>query len=77
MRSSNPLDNKSYVTCRWHVRLDVSGVGSVANLAKVSVLVTDPEPLLTELVCDLTGVFGVIRVFRDDGTGGYPGQTRW
>jgi hypothetical protein len=36
-----------YVTCRWHVRLDVSGIGPVANLLKVSVLSTDPEPLLT------------------------------
>jgi hypothetical protein len=35
-----------FVTCRWHVRLDVSGVGSVANLSKVSVLIADPEPLL-------------------------------
>jgi hypothetical protein len=35
------------VTCRWHVRLDVSGIGSVAKLLEVSVLSTDPEPLLT------------------------------
>jgi hypothetical protein len=37
----------SFVTCRWHVRLDVSGFGRVADSAEVSVLVTDPEPLLT------------------------------
>jgi hypothetical protein len=36
-----------FVTCRWHVRLDVSGIGSVAKLLEVSVLSTDPEPLLT------------------------------
>jgi hypothetical protein len=35
------------VTCRWHVRLDVSWVGSVANSAKVTVLRSDPEPLLS------------------------------
>jgi hypothetical protein len=34
------------VTCRWHARLDVSGVLSVANSAKVTILCTDPEPLL-------------------------------
>jgi hypothetical protein len=35
------------VTCRWHVRLDVSWIGSVANSAKVTVLRSDPEPLLS------------------------------
>jgi hypothetical protein len=35
------------VTCRWHVRLDVSRIGSVAKLLEVSVLGTDPEPLMT------------------------------
>jgi hypothetical protein len=34
------------VTCRWHARLDVSWVGAVANSAQVTVLCTDPEPLL-------------------------------
>jgi hypothetical protein len=34
------------VTCRWHARLDVSWVGSVANSAKVTILCSDPEPLL-------------------------------
>jgi hypothetical protein len=35
------------VTCRWHVRLDVSWVGSVANSAEVTVLRSDPKPLLS------------------------------
>jgi hypothetical protein len=35
-----------YVTCRWHARLDVSWVLSVANSVKVTILCTDPEPLL-------------------------------
>jgi ankyrin repeat protein len=34
------------VTCRWHVLLDVSWVGSVANSAEMSVLRSDPKPLL-------------------------------
>jgi hypothetical protein len=38
---------RGIVTCRWHGRLDVSGVWSVANLSETSVLSTDPEPLLT------------------------------
>jgi hypothetical protein len=37
----------SGVTCRWHVLLDVSGIGTVASLSKVSVLTVYPEPLLT------------------------------
>jgi hypothetical protein len=39
-------DRSLRVTCRWHVRLDVSWVLSVANSAKVTILGTDPEPLL-------------------------------
>jgi hypothetical protein len=35
------------VTCRWHVRLDVSWIGSVANSAEMTVLRTDPKPLLS------------------------------
>jgi hypothetical protein len=35
------------VTCRWHVRLDVSKVRSVANSSQKSVLIADPKPLLT------------------------------
>jgi hypothetical protein len=35
------------VTCRWHVRLDVSWVGSVANAAEMTVLRADPKPLLS------------------------------
>jgi hypothetical protein len=35
------------VTCRWHVLLDVSGDWAVAKSAEMSVLVSDPEPLLT------------------------------
>jgi hypothetical protein len=38
---------KLNVTCRWHALLDVSWVGSVANSAKVTVLRSDPEPLLS------------------------------
>jgi hypothetical protein len=34
------------VTCRWHVRLDVSWVRAVANSTKVTILCSDPEPLL-------------------------------
>jgi hypothetical protein len=40
-------DLRCCVTCRWHVLLDVSWVGSVANSAKVTVLRSDPEPLLS------------------------------
>jgi hypothetical protein len=65
------------VTCRWHVLLDVSRGGSVANSAEVMVLRSDPEPLLSESVGELTRVFGVIRVNRGDGTGEYPARTRW
>jgi hypothetical protein len=35
-----------FVTCRWHVQLDVSGVRSVANSAEMSVLSAYSEPLL-------------------------------
>jgi hypothetical protein len=35
------------VTCRWHARLDVSWVGSVANSTEVTVLRSDPKPLLS------------------------------
>jgi hypothetical protein len=35
------------VTCRWHVRLDVSKVRSVADSSQKSVLIADPKPLLT------------------------------
>jgi hypothetical protein len=48
----------------------------VANLAEMSVLSLDPEPLLAESVGELTGVLHEIRVLRDDGTGEYPGRTR-
>jgi hypothetical protein len=64
------------VTCRWHVRLDVSGIGSVAKLLEVSVLSTDPEPLLTQLIRERVGSPGPVRMLRDDGTGEYPGRTR-
>jgi hypothetical protein len=64
------------VTCRWHVQLDVSWIGSVANSAEMSVLSLDPEPLLTEVVGELTGFLHEIRVLRDDGAGEYPGRTR-
>jgi hypothetical protein len=45
------------VTCRWHVLLDVSWVGSVANSAKVTILRSDPKPLLSQSVGELTRVF--------------------
>jgi hypothetical protein len=64
------------VTCRWHVLLDVSWVGSVTNSTEVTVLRSDPEPLLPESVGELMRVFAVIRVNRDDGTGEYPARTR-
>jgi hypothetical protein len=35
------------VTCPWHVLLDVSRIGSVANSMEVAVLSADPKPLLT------------------------------
>jgi hypothetical protein len=44
------------VTCRWHVLLDVSWVGSVAKSAEVTVLRSDPKPLLSESVGELTRV---------------------
>jgi hypothetical protein len=48
--SSGPKVNLTVVapcvTCRWHVRLDVSGIWPVAKVAKATVLGADPEPLL-------------------------------
>jgi hypothetical protein len=41
-----PLSSQT-VTRRWHVRLDVSKVRSVANSSQESVLIADPKPLLT------------------------------
>jgi hypothetical protein len=49
----------------------------VANSAEVMILRSDPEPLLSESVGELTRVFCVIRVNRGDGTGEYPARTRW
>jgi hypothetical protein len=54
----------------------MSWVWSVANLAEVSVLRSDSEPLLVESFCELLGFRDEIGVFRHDGAGEYPGQTR-
>jgi hypothetical protein len=54
------------VTCRWHVLLDVSWVRSVASSMEMSVLSSDPEPLLAESFGELTGFLSEIRVFHDD-----------
>jgi hypothetical protein len=68
--------NDGSVTCRWHARLDVSWVQAVASLTEMTVLSSDSEPLLAESFSELTGFRGEVRVFRYDGAGGYPGQTR-
>jgi hypothetical protein len=61
------------VTCRWHARLDVSGVRVVANSSEVAVLCSDSEPLLAESFGEQMGFRYDVRWFRDDGTGEYPG----
>jgi hypothetical protein len=48
----------------------------VANLAEMSVLSLDSEPLLVESVGELTGFRYEVGVFCDDGAGEYPGRTR-
>jgi hypothetical protein len=65
-----------HVTCRWHVRLDVSWVGVVANSMEVAILSLDSEPLLTESFGELTGLWDNVRMFRSHSAGEYPGQTR-
>jgi hypothetical protein len=64
------------VTCRWHILLDVSGIGSVANSMEMAVLSSDPKPLMVESFSELTGFWSDIRRLRDDGAGEYPGRTR-
>jgi hypothetical protein len=64
------------VTCRWHAQLDVSWLRAVANLTEMTVLSSDSKPLLAESMCELTGFRDDVRVFRRDGAGEYPGQTR-
>jgi hypothetical protein len=49
-------EDQNGVTCRWHVPLDVSWVGSVAKSAEMTVLRSDPKPLLSESVGELTRV---------------------
>jgi hypothetical protein len=63
------------VTCRWHTRLNVSWIGSVASLTEMAVLSLDSEPLLVESFGELMGFRDVIRRFHCDGAGEYPGQT--
>jgi hypothetical protein len=62
--------------CQWHARLDVSGSRAVASLTEMTVLSSDSKPLLAESIGELTGFRDDIRVFRCDGAGEYPGQTR-
>jgi hypothetical protein len=64
------------VMCRWHVRLDVSWVLTVANLTEFVVLCLDPKPLMVKVFCEQTGFQDGIRRFCCDSTGEYPGQTR-
>jgi hypothetical protein len=54
----------------------VSWVGAVASSAELAVLSPDSKPLLTESFGEQTGFRDDVRVFRCDGTGEYPGQTR-
>jgi hypothetical protein len=65
----------SNVTCRWHVRLNVSWGRSVANSTEMMVLCSDSKPLLAESFCELTGFWYQIRRFCGDGAGEYPGRT--
>jgi hypothetical protein len=44
------------VTCRWHARLDVSWIRSVASSTEMAVLSLDSKPLLAESLGELTGV---------------------
>jgi hypothetical protein len=64
------------VTYQWHVRLDVSWVGAVANLMELAILSSDSKPLLTESFGELTGLRDNVRMLRSDSAGEYPGQTR-
>jgi hypothetical protein len=64
------------VTCQWHVWLDVSWIRAVASSTEVSVLGSDPKPLLAESLGEYTGFWDEVRVFRRDGAGEYPGRTR-
>jgi hypothetical protein len=64
------------VMCRWHVWLNVSWIRAVANSTEVTVLSSDSQPLLVESFSELTGFWDSVRVFRCDGAGEYPGQTR-
>jgi hypothetical protein len=54
----------------------VSWVWTVANSTEVAVLCSDSEPLLAESFCELMGFGYEIGLFRCDGAGEYPGQTR-
>jgi hypothetical protein len=51
-----------HVTCRWHVRLNVSGIGAVANSMELAVLSSDSVPLLAESFGELTGFRDGVRV---------------
>jgi hypothetical protein len=57
-------------------RLDMSWIGSVASSMEMAVLSSDSEPLLAESFGELMGFRDVIRRFRCDGAGEYPGQTQ-
>jgi hypothetical protein len=64
------------VTCRWHALLNVSQIWSVASLAEMAVMSSDPDPLLAEAFGERTGFRDEIGVFHRDSAGEYPGQTR-
>jgi hypothetical protein len=48
----------------------------VASSMEMAVLSSDPKPLLAESFGELTGFRDVIRKFRRDSAGEYPGRTQ-
>jgi hypothetical protein len=48
----------------------------VANSAKVTVLCSDPKPLMAKVFCEQTRFWDRVWRFRGDSAGEDPGQTR-